>query len=137
MKSKLERLDCHRCLANDVPRGHFKIDYYSVEVVVEGGKKEEWSYNATKAYTIAQLQCSIMEIPDQLARDLIFTNMSETFCGRHVEHVDRTRPALIAEKDGKYLLLDGTHRMFARIKHGEKPIAYIITEEQLDHCRMT
>jgi len=71
----------------------------------------------------------MVELGVAQAENMFLINASETFCGRHVEHVDPLEPILIGMYDGKLLLLDGTHRIAANLKMGRKPHAYILGEK--------
>src|ERR1700732_4661300 len=118
--------DCHRCLEN-FPNNRFVLQTYSV---CDDKLGIDLLINVTAAYDFARRHLTPIEIPKKHHEYMMLVNRSETFCGQHVEHVDRTKPAIMGMRDGMVMLMDGTHRLFAWIKHGEPPVAYILNEEQ-------
>lgn len=119
-------LPCHRCLENHPTASHI-IQTYSV---VDDKTGTDLLINVTAAYQFARAVLTPIEIPKEHHNWLMLVNMSETFCGAHVEHVDRTKPAIIGTLDGRIMLMDGTHRLFAWIKHNEPPLAYCLDDKQ-------
>lgn len=117
--------DCHRCQENKP--GAFTFQTYTVDDDKLG---IHLMINVTAAYDFARRYLVPTEIPKKYHNHLMLINMSETFCGAHVEHVDRTKPAIMGMRDGRIMLMDGTHRLFAWIKHGEPPVAYCLNEKQ-------
>jgi hypothetical protein len=119
---------CHRCQMND-PN---KLQTYEV---ADSKRGLRLLINVTAAYAFARLNLTAMEIPVDYVQKMVLVNMSETFCGAHVEHVDRTKPAIVGifenDKEVAMLLLDGTHRMFGSVKHGEPAMAYVLEPSDL------
>lgn len=120
---------CHRCLENEIPDDSVGFHHYELEAMSNNGPVT-LRYNVSAAYLYAKQHRTPCEVPADVAKNLIFVNLSETFCGAHVEHVDRTVPAIIGTCGGQVMLLDGTHRMFGRMKHNEPPIAYVLNETE-------
>jgi hypothetical protein len=118
---------CHRC---EEKRSAGSL-VYDLDYMLDG-KPWRIAYDVTGAYAFAaQHQPVHTFIEPSDAEHLVLVNLSETFCGRHVDHVDRSRPALVGMHGGLLVLLDGTHRMMARLKNLEPAIAYVLSEEQL------
>lgn len=119
---------CHRCEQND-PN---KLQTYEVSDSKRGVRL---LINVTAAYEYAKRILRPMEIPVEYVQKMVLVNMSETFCGAHVEHVDRKYPAIIGMYETgtelSMLLLDGTHRLFGAVKHHEPAMAYVLDHKDL------
>ena len=101
---------CHRCQEQAVPPGCLPLKTYEVTGNTKDGQIK-FLYDVSAAYVYAKERHTPAVVPYETARDLIFTNLSETFCGAHVAHVDPSFPALIGIVEGKLILMDGTHRI--------------------------
>lgn len=124
----VEKQECHRCKASErALTGTPHLQTYTVEDKRQGISV---MINVTGAYLFARANLAPLHIPAHLHDKLLITNLSETFCGAHVEHVDRSKPAIIGMLDRRMMLMDGTHRLCAWLKHEEKPIAFVLSEEQ-------
>jgi hypothetical protein len=124
--------NCHRCIDNAKKTpGRIQMQVYSIEHTYPDGRKLSLIFNVTLAIAFAiQRIVEPIEVPEQVAGEIVLNNLSETFCGRHVEHVDHTMPGLIGTYDQKHFLMDGTHRMFACLKHHRPVKAFVLDENQ-------
>jgi hypothetical protein len=121
---------CHRCESGkSIGTQIYQLDYFA-------GEPDDQSHprrvilNVTSAYAFAKKCMQPVVIPRQDAEHLVLINISETFCGAHVDHVDRSVPPMIGMLGGKLILMDGTHRMMSQIKNLLPPWAYVLNERQ-------
>ena len=128
--------ECHRCKANEVPSGCLPMKYYETTGTLDSGEEIVLRYDVSSAFAWAKENVVPVQLPFEMACNLIITNLSETFCGAHVEHVNRRIHPICGTYEQKLLLLDGTHRLFARLKYHERPLVYLLNEEQTAMFRL-
>lgn len=126
--SEDSKAPCHRCEeARSAGTMSYSLDYFKdgvpCTIFVDVGRASTFAQQHSELLTV---------IPDKDAGALVLVNLSETFCGRHVEHVDDS-PSLIALYENKMLLLDGTHRMMRSLKKGLPARAYLLSQDVLMH----
>lgn len=92
-------------------------------------------YNVQTAYLLAATYAPI-ELPNDIANEVLAINWSETFAPEHLAHVDLDLPAMAVTIDGQIGLIDGTHRLAERQARGLPLLVYILTEADSRLCEL-
>lgn len=122
-EAEVSNVICHRCSIQPAPG---EVERYDVS---DGGVSYTFNVTAAIAYVSQHRTASILAEGDILAQ-MILGNLSESFCGAHVDHVDENIPAIIGNFEGRVFIMDGTHRIVKRLKKTLPPIAYVLSNDE-------